>query len=112
MALTVQYVVSRVREVLNDRDGDRYLDSEIFAYIGEAYQIARRVRPDLFIYRFAQPIVAPTALSDTLLVPDIYADAVSHYAAGRSELRDDEFAVDGRSMTLAGKFESILMRGL
>jgi hypothetical protein len=112
MALTVQYVVDRAREVLNDADAVRYTDAQLFAYIGEAYRIVRRIRPDVFVYRFGSTINAPTALTDVLRVPDTIADAVSHYVTGRAEFRDDEFAVDGRAMTLMSKFESVLIKGV
>jgi hypothetical protein len=112
MALTVQYVVDRAREVLNDADGTRYTDPQLFAYIGEAYHIARRVRPDMFVYRYGSTINAPTALTDVLRTPDSVAEAVAHYVTGRAEFRDDEFSVDGRAMSLMGKFESVLIKGV
>lgn len=112
MALTVQYVVDRVREVLNDAAGDRYTDPQLFAYIGEAYRIARRIRPDIFVYQYGTPITAPTSLGQRLVTPDSVAEAVAHYVTGRAEFRDDEFSVDGRAMALMGKFESVLIKGV
>lgn len=111
MALTVGFVTARAREVLNDAANDRYTLPQLYSYVLEAYLIARRVRPDLFVYQLTTPIVAPVAEAEPLRLPDIYAEALANYVCGRAELRDDEFAVDGRAMTLMKSFESALISG-
>lgn len=45
-------------------------------------------------------------------LPDQFFSALVYYVAGRAELRDDEFAVDGRAMTLAGALKSKLIQGV
>jgi hypothetical protein len=111
MARTVQDALDRVRELLQDKAGVRYLESELLKYVVEAYDQARTVRPDLFIGQYATTIetVAP---GDPFPLPAQLFNSACFFIAGNAELRDDEFAVDGRAMTLTGAYTKKLVSGM
>lgn len=112
MARTVQAVITRVREVLQDADGARYTDLELCAHCVDAIQQARSVRPDLFIGQYAAPLPDVLVPADPLPLPDQLFAAVGYYVSGNAELRDDEFAVDGRAATLSKAYTQKLMQGV
>jgi hypothetical protein len=47
-----------------------------------------------------------------LPVPDNLFATIGSYVAGAAELRDDEFAVDGRAMTLQQQLAKKLVTGM
>lgn len=110
MARTVGNMVTRVQEILQD-DGTRYPASQLIGYMNDAVIEARSIRPDLFIGVFAAPIADVTDLAAAFPLPDQFFPAVCFYVSGRAELRDDEFAVDGRAMTLLSSFGKKLVAG-
>lgn len=111
MPRTCQDVLDRVRETLNDRAGTRYLTDELMSHLNDAIQQARSVRPDLFIGVYAAPIETP-APTDPFPLPDRLFNAVCYFVIGNAELRDDEFAVDGRAMTLKESYNKKLISGM
>lgn len=112
MARTVQAVVDRVREILQDEDGIRYPDVDVCSYVVDGIQQARSVRPDLFIgqYNVALPDTVTTAV--TLPLPDSIFNALCYFVSGSCELRDDEFAVEGRAMVLRESYNKKLVSGM
>lgn len=112
MARTVQAGIDRVREILQDKDGTRYSDAELCAHFLDAVQQARSVRPDLFIGAYSTPLPSALAPADTLPLPDQLFATVCWYVSGAAELRDDEFAVDGRAMVLQGLLTKKLVSGM
>lgn len=115
----VSDLLARVRAVLQDQDqtGYRYPTSDLVGYLNDAVFETRRLRPDIFIGKFR---TRPTDISTVPNVdystiefplPDQCFVAVVDYVAGRTELRDDEFAVDGRAMTLISSLSTKLMGG-
>jgi hypothetical protein len=110
---TFQQIIDEARVILNDQVIDsntvtRYTEAQLLGYIRQAVIEARRVRPDLFMSNLTAAF-PPFAVTDTVPVPEEYHLCLSDYAAHRAELRDDEFAVDGRASTLFQKFKSGLM---
>lgn len=112
MARTVQAVVDRVREILQDANGVRYPEAELRGYIVDAIVEARSVRPDLFVASYQTPLPDSLALADPLHLPDQFFTTVCYYVSGRAELRDDEWAVDGRAMTLLKTLTQKLTTGM
>lgn len=114
MARTVGNLLTQAREILNDSAGERYTTAQLVSYLNDAVQEARSLRPDLFIGAYDVPIVDLTA-SDTAedfpLTHQFFVAAM-YYVTGRAELRDDEFAVDGRAMTLMQALKSKLVQGM
>lgn len=108
----VQDVTDRARDILQDDAKVRYTDVQMFRYVTDVYRAARSVRPDLFIGALDTPIAEVAALTETFLLPDQLISAAAFYVAGRSEIRDDEFAVDGRAMALMGSLTQKLVQGV
>ena len=110
---TFQQITDDARVLLNDQIVDdntvtRYTEAQLLGYARAALVEARRVRPDLFLANLTAPFPAYAA-TDTVPIPEEYAVCLVDYVAHRAELRDDEFAVDGRAATLFQKFKSGLM---
>ena len=112
MARTVQAVIDRVQQLLNDARGVRYPPEQLRAHIVDAIVEARSVRPDLFVDEYTVPLPDTLLQGDVLPLPDQFFASVCMYVAGMAELRDDEFAVDGRAMTLQQMFARKLTTGV
>lgn len=115
----VSDLLTRVRIVLQDQDSAnyRYPTKDIVGYLNDAVLEAKRIRPDLFLGQYLSnpPQVTLADNADYSAVafplPDSCFTACIDYCAGRCELRDDEFAVDGRAMTFVNSFAMKLMGG-
>lgn len=81
-------------------------------FINDAIVEARSVRPDLFVGGYLSATPQVTVVGNAIPLPDQFFVSLVYYITGRAELRDDEFAVDGRAMTLAGAFKSKLIQGV
>ena len=112
MARTVQAVFDRVRELLQDKQGERYLDEELAAHVVDAVVCARAVRPDLFVASYETPLPDTLDPTDTLPLPDQFFAAVCYDVVGAAEERDDEFAVDGRAANLKKALVEKLVTGM
>lgn len=112
MARTVQAVIDRVRELLQDADGTRYPDISLCAHTVDAIEQARSLRPDLFVGAYLAALPESLLPGDTLPLPNQLFAAVSYYVAGCAELRDDEFAVDGRVLSLQQAYTKKLIAGM
>ncbi len=115
MARTVAQVLTSVRTITQDQlQPYRVPDAELILYVSEAIGEARRVRPDMFISNFRNTIPIyeeSTMATDTIGIADMYFSQVVNYVAGRADLREDEFAVDGRAMSLMNAFGIALTGG-
>lgn len=109
---TVGDVLKRVREILQDAAGTRYTTEELIAYLNEAVLEVRSIRPDLFVFKFQTGLPEVLDPAEPFPLPDMCFVAVCYYVAGRAELRDDEFAVDGRAMTLMSALTRKLTQGV
>lgn len=112
MARTCQRVIDRVSEILQDEGQTRYLVSEQLNHIVDAIVAIRSVRPDVFVDNYVTPLPDTLVPGDLLPVPDQYFASIAYYVAGCCELRDDEFAVDGRAMTLREALTKKLVAGM
>ena len=86
----------------------RYTDAELIEDFNNAIAECKRLRPDLFVYKEALPYYSTSELSEDFPVTSIYFQAVVYFVVGNAELRDDEFAVDGRAMSLLTSFTAKL----
>lgn len=114
MARTVGNVVQAVREIIQDeRAPYRVSDDNLARYISEALSEARRLRPDLFLttLRDAVPFYTAANMATVIPLPDMLYPQVVNYAAGRTDLREDTFAQDGRAITLLQAFGVALVGG-
>ncbi len=91
----------------------RYSDTDLAGYVSEALTEARRVRPDLFLgsLRAAIPVYTSADLATAVPMPDSYFSQIVNYVAGRADLREDQFAQDGRALTLIQAFGVSLTGG-
>lgn len=110
---TFQSVINDARVILNDEATEsnpdtRYTESQLMGYAITALNEARRIRPDLFLSNLTTSFAAYTA-SSVVPISDEYLVSLADYVAHRAELRDDEFAVDGRSASLMQKFKATLL---
>jgi hypothetical protein len=112
MARTVQAVIDRVGEILQDADHVRYPVPQLIQHVVDAITHARAVRPDLFVASYTTPLPDTLTLTQDLPLPDQFFVAVCYYVVGSAELRDDEFAVDGRAMTLQQALTKKLVSGM
>lgn len=108
---TIQDVVDEARVTLQDAAKTRYSDAQLLRNANAALAEALRLRPDLFFSSLSAPL-ATYALVDTFPLPAQYLDPVQTFVAGRAELRDDEYAVDGRAAALVSMYKSSLVGGL
>jgi len=110
---TFQAITDEARVLLNDQIIDantitRYTESQLLGYARQALVEARRVRPDLFLSNLTGAFPA-FAATDIVPLPEEYHVCLTDYVTHRAELRDDEFAVDGRAAGLYQKFKAGLM---
>jgi hypothetical protein len=111
---TVADAVKQAREILLDTDavsGYRYSDEDLLVYVWDAVQQAYSLRPDIFIGQYTTPLPASYQLTDAFPLPNKLFAATSTYMAGRCELRDSEFSLDGRAMTFIAALTAALLKG-
>lgn len=96
MGFSMQDVIDRGRDPLNDRLKKRWDDPSLLRYAVDGLLTVRQIRPDLFIGQFDLDLTA-LQVGDDFPLPDPFAPAVADYVAGRAHLRDDEVASPGRA---------------
>lgn len=113
MARLIQDAVNEVRDILQDTDADnyRYSDASLVRYLNNAFYEVRRLRPDMFIFGAEIPEFTAVQFDQPYPLPAATFQAVVYFITGNAELRDDEFAVDGRAMTLIKNFRIMLSVG-
>jgi hypothetical protein len=97
MAVTMQNVVDRARDTLNDDDKVRWDDAEALRAAQEALDTVFMVRPDLFISQLATFDSSSLTLDGAFPIEARYRRAVEDYIIFRCELKDDEAVETGRS---------------
>lgn len=105
---TFQQIIDNAQVFLNDTAGTRYTDSQLLGYANEALKEIRRVRPDLFFGSYTTTL-STYGLSDTVPIGDEYLPYMTDYMIFRSEVRDDEYALDGRAAALFSRFRNGLI---
>jgi hypothetical protein len=115
MSFTIDYVIGRAREILQDDAKDRYSDDRLLNALNIAIASMQRVRPDIpelwsDIVRYPY---SGADLGGTTLIPvhQQYMESLVAFVAGWAELADDEFTVDGRASVLMTRFTSQMMMG-
>lgn len=100
MPKTVGDILTDARVILNDAAGDRYTDAQLISDLNNAISSTKMIRPDAFKLGEALPEFTDAQLDSDFPLPEIFVQSFVYYLAGNAELRDDEFAVDNRAMTL------------
>lgn len=96
-------MIQRIRETVQDKDGDRYKDERIIGAINLGVLDTRRGRPDMFIGRFGAPTPQYATGTDEFDLPEIMIPSIIAYAVGWIEMSDDEYTTDGRAATFLKK---------
>jgi hypothetical protein len=106
---TISDCIGRARALLQDtlENAHRYSDADLLAYFNDALYELKRIRPDAWIGQYGEDLTlyASSDLTTEVPFPSTYFAPVVYYIVGMAELRDDEFAVDGRAATLLSTFE-------
>jgi len=96
MAYTMQQVVDKARQPLNDEDKERYADTELLGYANDATLLLRNKRPDLFFGMYASAITAKT-IDEAFSLDDTLVPAVCDYVTARAESKNDESVLSERA---------------
>lgn len=106
---TFQNIIDDARVDLQDSAGTRYTTAQLIGYANDGVREMFRVRPDFRLGSYGTPV--PTYVeSDTLPIPDNYRMLLTNYLIFRSEVRDDEYSVNGRAVQFLARFEKELSR--
>lgn len=100
MPKTIGDILTDARVILNDTSSDRYTDDQLVSDFNYAISTTKGLRPDLFILGEVLPEYTSADLAEDFPLPEIVSHGFVYFLVGNAELRDDEFAVDGRAMTL------------
>lgn len=106
---TLQQIIDSARVDLQDAAKTRYTDAELLEYANDGIQEGYRFRPDFKLGSFSVAPVTYVA-GDDAPFPYTYQMILKHYVVARAELRDDEYALDGRAAALLGRFEKELKK--
>lgn len=112
MTRLVSDAITEARQMLQDVAGVRYADAALIGFINDAVLDARSIRPDLFVGTYLTAPTQITVVGDVIPLPDQFFTSLVYYISGRAELRDDEFAVDGRAMTFIPLLSRKLAKGM
>jgi hypothetical protein len=110
---TFQQIINDARVLLNDQVlfedvTPRYTETQLLGYAQQAITEARRIRPDLFLANLTGAFPTYTA-QQAAPISDDYIVPLVDYVVARAEMRDDEFAVDGRAAGMFQKFKAGLL---
>lgn len=124
MAWTIKDAIDTARDHIQDaREGNyRHSDEKLIRYFNQAMSDARKLRPDLFLPNITEnfnfytvaDLGDPDALPDPIPSTDfpldlMYFTPVVEYVTGLVGLGDDEFAQDGRAISLLNRFSQKLI---
>jgi hypothetical protein len=101
-------LVDSVRREVQDLDEDRYDNVRILDALNLATLEIRRLRPDFFIGRYAEPVFVARVLTDEYPYNEMSIPIVIKYAVGWIETADDEYTNDGRAVAMLGMFKDDL----
>jgi len=114
---TIGRMLSDARAILNDvvpiTGSVRYSDTDLIQAFNSALAEVRAKRPDAFLatgLRVSVPqYVMPDDTAAAFPLDSVFYPLCINYIVGRSELREDEFAAEGRAVALLNKFTTGLL---
>lgn len=119
MAKTYQDLLTEAREILQDTVEAQYRSSDVvlIAKLNQALQEVNRLRPDAFFDTFdgaagtdtVVPEVTEGTLGSNFPIPMLFFTAIVNYIAGSCDLKEDEFATDGRAAALLASFRNMII---
>ena len=98
-------LIGDAQVILQDTAAERYLLPQLLRCATFAVAEAFVARPD---FQFGQGYsgVSTYATTDTVPIPANYHSFIVEYIVFRAEIRDDEFANDGRAAAFLARFKS------
>ena len=116
MPKSIDDALTDTRVILNDSAGDRYTDAQLVSDLNNAISSTKMLRPDVFKLGEVLPEFTTADLGlgtpTDFPLPEIFYQSFVYFLAGNAELKDDEFAVDGRAMTLLAAYRRNLTGNL
>jgi hypothetical protein len=111
--ITVGDVVVQVRGILQDDDGERWLDPKVYQTLNMGMIEARRLRPDLFRGQLDHvPQYDPVSDVNTPIGLDQqYIPALVLYTAGMLQAFDIEGVEDQRAAAMLSTFTNKMLTG-
>lgn len=122
MPKTYQDVLTEARVLLQDTDSDAYRDSDevLIAKLNRALQETARLRPDAFDLQFTDgavgsggalnvPEVTSGNLTDAFPIDLMFYTPLVYFVTASAELKDDEYASDGRVSVMMSQFRTMLV---
>lgn len=106
---TFQNIIDAARVDLQDVAGTRYTDAQLMGYANDGIQEMYRYRPDFLLGNYTAAVTTYVA-ANNLPIPDQYRMLLTNYLVFRAEVRDDEYAVDGRAAAFLVRFEKELKK--
>lgn len=122
MAKTLPNLVDEVRELMQDtrESSYRYSNARLLAQINTSFREVQRLRPDAFAGCCSDDGVGlPDYTEDDLAedppivfpIDELFFQSVVFHAVSVIQLADDEFADDGRAISLMSAFRQQLLGG-
>lgn len=122
MSKSIDDCLREARSIINDEDAPfRYTDASLLRILNTALREVYSLRPDAFVGNFQSGVLSANDATDyveadLLQSPEtafpiddrLFYSPVVLYVAGKAELSDDEFANDGRAMTILQAFRNNL----
>lgn len=106
MSYLISDTLTRSRQLLNDLDAPyRHSDEKLLAYFNDAMQRTHSLRPDLFLGTLQQTYFYTISdLGVDFPIDAGYFTAIVDFITSAVEMENDEFATDGRAMSLYSRF--------
>lgn len=107
---TLQQYITQIRDLLQDVDAARYTNAVIVDAVNNGVREMFRLRPDIFRhYGFnIMPVYLTNVLDERVCVDLQYLPALTLYAVGWVNLRDEEGNSDQRAAALMTSFATKL----
>lgn len=100
MAYTVAQVITRASAAIGDADGVRASTATMEGYVRDAVYLVKKVRPDLFIGKFATDYTALVS-ADTFPLDAMAFLPVAMFAGAMVESQDEQSADRARGQMLS-----------
>lgn len=107
MTRTVGEVLTSAGGTLNDTTSARYPEAERIGFVVDALNMARNIRPDLFIGRFTTSFGTLTTAS-VLPIDEQFFRPIVDYVIARCETKDAEHVESGRVALMASLAQGFL----
>ncbi|MDX1297291.1 MAG: hypothetical protein R3260_03485 [Pseudomonas sp.] len=108
---TIGDCIGDARTILQDKSTPyRYTDDELYSAFNNGLNELKRLRPDAFVGSYGTDLTIYTSSDSATELPVamIFFQPLVYFVTGFAELRDDEFAVEGRAAILLRSFSAQL----